>query len=47
VKRKGKRGDLLVELRVHMPDRADEKLAKALRDANSAYSHPLRSELSL
>lgn len=47
VKRGPQQGDLFVELQVRLPDRADDRLEQALRDAESAYSQPVRSELSL
>ena len=42
VPRKGERGDLVVELDVRMPDKADDDLAKCLRDSANAYSSPVR-----
>jgi molecular chaperone DnaJ len=47
VQRGSKRGDLFVELQIRMPDRVDEELSKALRDADEAYTEPVRAELSL
>lgn len=47
VRRKEVRGDLFVELDVRMPDRVDDALAAALRASTSAYSHPIREELTL
>jgi curved DNA-binding protein len=47
VPRKDERGDMIVELDVRMPDRADEALADALRAAGAAYSHPVRQGVSL
>ena len=47
VERKSTRGDLFVELDVRMPDRADDKLAAALRNASGAYSKPVREGLEL
>ncbi len=40
-------GDLFAVLDVRMPDRADETLAAALRNAADTYSTPVRKELSL
>lgn len=42
IKRKDKQGDLFVELDVRMPDRADDKLAEAVRSSKGAYSKPVR-----
>lgn len=47
VQRKGKRGDLYVELDVRMPDREDAELDAALRRASEAYSRPVREGLKL
>lgn len=47
VTRKDERGDLIVELDVRMPDRADAKFASALTDAASLYSKPVREGLAL
>ncbi|MDX2086815.1 MAG: DnaJ C-terminal domain-containing protein [Kofleriaceae bacterium] len=47
VPKKDGRGDMIVELDVRMPDRADEALAAALRAAKTAYSAPVREGLSL
>jgi curved DNA-binding protein len=47
VPKKTERGDMIVELDVRVPDRADEALAAALRAAKSAYSTPVREGLSL
>jgi curved DNA-binding protein len=47
VPREDERGDMIIELDVRMPDRADDALAAALRDASAAYSHPVRQGGSL
>lgn len=47
IERKGSRGDLFVELDVRMPDRADDRLAAALKAAEAAYSKPVREGLAL
>lgn len=47
VARKDTRGDLIVELDVRMPDKADEALAEALRAGRVTYSAPVREELKL
>lgn len=47
IERKANRGDLFVELAVRMPDRADDKLAAALRAAGASYSKPVREGLTL
>jgi curved DNA-binding protein len=47
VARKETRGDLIVELAVRMPDKADPALADALRASGAAYSTPVRQELKL
>ena len=47
VKRKDTRGDLIIELDVRMPDKADEALAEALREIKRAYSTPLRKDIEL
>jgi curved DNA-binding protein len=41
------RGDLIVELEVRMPDRADDALATALRSADAMYTKPVREGLAL
>ncbi|HTJ45815.1 MAG TPA: J domain-containing protein [Kofleriaceae bacterium] len=47
IPRKDVRGDFYVELDVRMPDKPDDALAEALRNASSAYSKPVRAEVSL
>ncbi len=47
VPRGDKRGDMIVELDVRLPDQADEALAAALQAAAGAYSNPVRSEVTL
>jgi hypothetical protein len=47
VARKDERGDLIVELDVRMPDRADDKLSSALRETEALYSKPVREGLTL
>jgi curved DNA-binding protein len=47
IARKDTRGDLIVELDVRMPDKADAALAEALRAASPTYSAPVREELKL
>jgi curved DNA-binding protein len=47
VTRKDERGDMIVELDVRMPDRADTNLSSALRDADKLYSKPVREGLTL
>jgi molecular chaperone DnaJ len=47
VTRAGKHGDLIVELALRLPDRADDTLAKAAREAADAYSHPVREGIRL
>jgi len=47
VTRKDERGDLIVELDVRIPDRADDALAAALRAAAADYSRPVREGLAL
>jgi curved DNA-binding protein len=47
VARKDARGDLIVEIDVRMPDRADDALAEALRASRTIYSAPVREELKL
>jgi DnaJ-class molecular chaperone len=47
IPRKETRGNLIVELDVRMPDKADDALAECLRTARAAYSSPVRTELKL
>lgn len=47
VKRKERRGDLIVELDVRLPDQHDSALAEAARASASAYTSPVRKELRL
>jgi DnaJ-class molecular chaperone len=47
VQRHDKRGDMIVELDVRMPDRADDALSAALRAADALYSRPVREGLAL
>lgn len=47
VARKNERGDLFVEVDVHMPDKADTALADALRAADTLYTKPVREGLAL
>jgi curved DNA-binding protein len=47
VARKDERGDLIVELDVRMPDRADDALAEALRTAATLYTKPVREGVAL
>ncbi|HEY5951313.1 MAG TPA: DnaJ C-terminal domain-containing protein, partial [Kofleriaceae bacterium] len=47
VSRKNDRGDMIVELDVRMPDRADDALAEALRAADNLYTKPVREGLAL
>jgi curved DNA-binding protein len=47
IPRKDGRGDLYVELDVRMPDKPDDALAEALRASASAYSTPVRAEVTL
>ncbi|HTR54680.1 MAG TPA: DnaJ C-terminal domain-containing protein [Kofleriaceae bacterium] len=47
VARKDERGDLLVELDVRMPDKADDALAEALRASDRLYSKPVREGFTL
>ena len=47
VSRRDARGDLIVELDVRMPDKADAALAEALRASRGAYSGDVREELKL
>lgn len=47
VPRKDDRGDMIVELDVRMPDRADDSLSAALRAADTLYTKPVREGLKL
>lgn len=47
VPRKDQRGDLIVELDVRIPDRADEALAAGLKQSADLYSKPVREGLAL
>ncbi len=47
IKRKDTRGDMMVELAVRLPDKADDALAAAIKSATEAYSTPVRKELVL
>ncbi|MBA3397004.1 MAG: J domain-containing protein [Deltaproteobacteria bacterium] len=47
VPRKDTRGDLIVELDIRMPDKADDALVEALRGSATAYSAPVRGDLKL
>jgi len=47
VRRKEERGDMIVELDVRLPDRADDALAQALRTAKADYTKPVREGLTL
>ena len=47
IQRKDTRGDFYVELDVRMPDKADDKLAEALRASGDAYAAPVRADLVL
>lgn len=47
IERKGKRGDLFVELDVRMPDRQDDALAAALKAGTNLYAVPVREGLTL
>jgi curved DNA-binding protein len=47
VARKDERGDLIVELDVRMPDRADDALAEALRTSAALYTKPVREGVAL
>jgi curved DNA-binding protein len=47
VPRKDDRGDMIVELDVRTPDRADDALADALRAADKLYTKPVREGLTL
>ncbi len=47
IERKSKKGDLYVHLDVRLPDKSDEQLAAALREAARAYQRPVREGLRL
>lgn len=47
VQRHDARGDMIVELDVRMPERADDALAEALRATDRLYSKPVREGLAL
>lgn len=47
VPRKEERGDLIVELDIRLPGRADEALAAALQAADALYDKPVREGLAL
>ncbi|MEO8700746.1 MAG: J domain-containing protein [Kofleriaceae bacterium] len=47
IARKDRRGNLIVELDVRMPDTLDDALAAAVKSATAAYSQPVRKELAL
>lgn len=47
VPRKDKKGDLIVELDVRLPDKASDELAEAIKASRDAYSIPVRKELVL
>jgi curved DNA-binding protein len=47
VAKKEQRGDLIIELEVRMPDRADDALAEAMKATASLYSKPVREGLTL
>lgn len=47
IERGKQRGDFYIELDVRLPDRPDEQLAQALRQARDAYSQPVRREIRL
>ena len=47
VPRKEERGDLIVELDVRLPARADDALSEALRAADALYDKPVREGLAL
>ena len=47
VSKREQRGDLIVELEVRMPDRADDALAGAMKATASLYTKPVREGLAL
>ena len=47
IRRKNRRGDLVAELDIRMPDLVDEALAAALRGSTASYAAPVRQELKL
>jgi curved DNA-binding protein len=47
VPRKDERGDMIIELDVRMPDRADDALVDALSAADALYTKPVREGLTL
>lgn len=47
VERGNQRGDFYIELDVRLPDRPDEQLARAIREASDAYTQPVRREMRL
>jgi len=47
ISRKDERGDLIVELDVRLPTRADDALADSLRAADALYDKPVREGLAL
>jgi curved DNA-binding protein len=44
ISRKDTRGDMIVELDIRMPDKADDELAECLRKHRDVYSAPVRQE---
>ena len=47
VPRKDERGDMIVELEVRMPDKADDSLADALKSTDVLYTKPVREGITL
>jgi curved DNA-binding protein len=47
IERGNQRGDLYIDLDVRLPDRPDEQLARAIREASDAYTQPVRREMRL
>ncbi|MBA3465364.1 MAG: DnaJ domain-containing protein [Deltaproteobacteria bacterium] len=47
VPRKDDRGDMIVELDVRMPDKADDTLADALKSVDALYGKPVREGITL